>query len=283
MRAIVRVLASGSSANACFVQVGDTRLLVDAGLPIKRLTAALAALDCTPRALDGVLLTHEHSDHIKGLADLRAAAPDVPIHASVGTTAGITRLFGPIVDAPPIVHGEAIQIGMAHVLAFRVEHDAREPVGYRIGAGAFAVGIATDLGDDTPVVRRALADCSALVLEANHDEDLLARGPYPGFLKRRVASRHGHLSNRQAATLIAAVAGPRLEHVVLCHLSEANNSPERAEAAVRLALLRRHAGVRVVAAERHKPGTLMLFDVPAGIPPTIELEPGAGMRQARLF
>ena len=282
MLAHLRVLASGSSGNACFLQVAGVRVLIDAGLPLTRLARALRELGCDPADLDAVLLTHEHSDHVRGLAELRAAAPGLPIHATPATARAVRRVCGEIVD-PALAHAETMEIGALHVLPFRVDHDAADPVGYRLAAGDFAVAVATDLGDDTPVVRRAMVDCRALVLEANHDEDLLARGPYPTFLKRRVASRRGHLSNRQTARLVAAVAGPRLEQVVLCHLSEANNSPERAEQAVKRALHRRHPHVRVSAAERHRPGPVMRFEVAAGIPKPVELEPGRGVTQGRLF
>ena len=283
MLALLRVLASGSSGNACFLEVGGVRVLVDAGLTLPRLTRALRELDCAPADLDAVLITHEHSDHVRGLAELRAAVPALPIHATPATARAVDGVCGPVVDRPNLEHGVPLEIGPLRALPFRVDHDAADPVGYRLAAGDFAMAVATDLGDDTPVIRRAMVDCRALVLEANHDEDLLARGPYPVFLKRRVASRRGHLSNRQAAQLVAAVAGPRLEHVVLCHLSESNNSPERAEQAVRSALRRRHSHVQVVAAERHRPGPVMRFEVAAGIPRPVVLEPGRAVQQPRLF
>jgi phosphoribosyl 1,2-cyclic phosphodiesterase len=277
------VLASGSSGNACFLEVGGVRVLVDDGLPLSRLARALQELGCAPADLDAVLITHEHTDHVRGLVELRAAAPELAIHATPATARAVAGVCGPVVDHATLAHGETLEIGPLRVLPFCVDHDAADPVGYRLAAGDFAVAVATDLGDDTPVIRRAMADCRALVIEANHDEDLLARGAYPPFLKRRVASRRGHLSNRQAAQLIAAVAGPRLEQVVLCHLSESNNSPERAEQAVRTALRRRHAHVEVTAAERHRPGPVMRFEVAAGIPRPVVLEPGRAVQQPRLF
>lgn len=266
MRATLRVLASGSSGNALLVRLGETRLLIDAGLHYPALAARLAAAGVTAGELDAVLVSHEHADHARGLPELLARHPGVPVLATAGTARLALRDLGVRLRGS-IRADVAFAIGDAVVVPFAVPHDAAEPVGFRLERGDFALAVATDLGEVTRSVERALSGCRAIVVEANHDLELLARGPYPSFLKRRVASRRGHLSNDQAARLLRAVAGPWLRHVTLAHASATNNSPERAIAAVADALAH-HPGIHVAVADRDRVGEEHGFEVAAvGRPP----------------
>ncbi len=242
MSILFRILASGSSGNALFLRAGGTRLLVDAGISPRRIQHALAEIDERVDDLTAVLLTHEHSDHVRGLASLLAGR-EIPVLATRGTRRALETADKGAAVAPtistwgdPLRAARSLQLGGLRVRPFPIPHDAAEPVGFRIEAEGLAVGIATDLGCATPVVERSLAGCDLLVIEANHDLDLLARGPYPSFLKRRVASRKGHLSNDQAAALLARLGSPQLRRVVLAHLSGTNNAADLALRAVAPAL-----------------------------------------------
>lgn len=265
MQASLQVLATGSSGNAILVRIGAARLLVDAGLPYPALAARLGRAGVPVGELDAVLVSHEHADHTRALAELRARHPSVPVLATSGTARAVGRDLAVGLDGT-LRSEHGVAIGDAAIVPFAVSHDAAEPVGFRLERGDFALAVATDLGEVTAVVRQAFAGCRAVVIEANHDLELLARGPYPPFLKRRVASRRGHLSNAQMAGLLRAVAGPWLHHVTLAHASATNNSPERALAAAAEALAR-HRGVAVTVAERDRASEAVAFAVvPSGRP-----------------
>jgi phosphoribosyl 1,2-cyclic phosphodiesterase len=260
MDATLRILASGSSGNSLFLRIGETRLLVDAGIPARAIDAALREMGEAISDLDAVLLTHEHSDHCRGLPGLVKRVPDLSLRATRGTARGLARDFEVSVEAPYLRAGEAIHIDLLRILPIPVLHDASEPTGYRIQVGDFAVGIVTDIGASTPAVVDALSGCNVLIVEANHDLELLRRGPYPGFLKRRVASRKGHLSNEQAHALIRSAASARLQHVILTHLSGTNNDPALALRDIEPALEHfSQAQLRVGAPK--KPGEILRFDV----------------------
>jgi phosphoribosyl 1,2-cyclic phosphodiesterase len=263
MEARVRVLASGSSGNALFVSFGNTRLLVDAGVSIKQLEGALAEIGERPDDLSAVLVTHEHADHVAGLNALQSRWAHVPIRATSSTARQLERRDIARVDGPPLAGGLAIHVGDVRVAPFAVDHDAAEPVGFRFDWGDFSMAVATDLGTARPHIEAMLAGCRVLMLEANHDPDMLRNGPYPAFLKRRIASVSGHLSNRQSAALVSRVASPALERVVLAHLSNTNNTPQLAVAEVSRALDGR-CGAHVEAAAPRAPGALHTFDVRPG-------------------
>ncbi len=227
----MHVLASGSSGNATFVSIGDTRLLVDAGISLKAMLSRLSHIGEEAAGLDAVILTHEHGDHVRGLPALRKLLPELPVLATRGTARGLGRSASEVVRRPYLSAGTPTAFGVVKLTPIEVAHDAAEPIGLRLDCGDLSVGIATDLGVATLHVQQMLSGCRALVVEANHDEEMLRRGPYPGFLKRRIASTLGHLSNDQTARLLQAVAGPKLEYVVLAHLSRTNNTPQTALAA----------------------------------------------------
>lgn len=226
---MLRVLpiASGSNGNAMFVASGDTRLLIDVGVSVRKLEQALADLGQSLRGLHAVLITHEHHDHVSSLGPFHRRYPDVPIFATLGTG---NRLQAGQFAVPyePIRGGCEVRVGDLEVLPFRTSHDAAEPVGFRISRGATSIAVATDLGEGTQEVQDALRGCRLLVLEANHDGDMLRDGPYPPYLKRRIRSRFGHLSNHQSRRLLQSVVGPELEHVVLAHMSATNNTQQKA-------------------------------------------------------
>ena len=229
-------LGSGSTGNAWVVESGTTRVLVDCGVAPRRLRARLQAAGIEPDSIAAVLITHEHDDHVgavlpfvrKGLAR---------VYATWGTLrASGTALALPTERLMEIAADRTVVIGDLGVRPVPVPHDAREPVQYVFDDGRARMAIVTDLGAGTPHLAAACADLDALVLEANHDAQMLARGPYPDFLKQRVGGPFGHLSNAASAAFLATVAGPRLRHVVAAHLSLTNNTPQLARAALAGAL-----------------------------------------------
>lgn len=254
----IRVLASGSSGNATFVRIGEVRVLIDAGISRRRIRLALEEIGESLESLDAILLTHEHTDHVSGLQVLQRTLSHVPLIATRGTARRLIKkglIVGHGVEF--IGAGDAFVLGGLRVSTFPVSHDAAEPVGFRLENDTFAFVLATDLGRPTAEVRHALQDCQVCILEANYCPVMLSNGPYPARLKRRVASDRGHLSNDQARTLLRQVVGPRLEHVILGHLSDENNTALAALTAVSPALdLER---VQITAASRHEPGPLLSF------------------------
>lgn len=254
----MQVLASGSSGNAVYIRIADVHLLIDAGISRRRITRALDELGVSLQDLSALVLTHEHSDHVSALEMLRRARPDLPVFATNGTAQGCRKRRRWVFEHTTIRAGEPFEIGAVTLTPFATSHDAMEPIGLRVEGGGHALGIATDMGRSTSTVVNALRDCSAIVLEANYDEEMLWRGPYPLFLKRRVASPKGHLSNLQMRALLGEVAGPRLEQVILGHLSEKNNTPQKAVAAVGGALANAPRAMLSVADRQH-PGPLMSF------------------------
>jgi Metal-dependent hydrolases of the beta-lactamase superfamily I len=227
------MLGSGSKGNATVIQSGRTTVLMDCGFSPPEVDLRLARLGLSADALDAILVTHEHGDHIAGVARL-AARQGIPIHATSGSASRLPvaveeaiRRFDP---------HSAFAIGDLQVTPFPVPHDAREPCQFVFGDGACRVGVLSDIGTITPHVRAMLDGCEALLLEFNHDPAMLAAGPYSRRLKRRVAGNYGHLSNQQAAELLTGLNLQRLRHLVPTHLSLINNTPELALAAAAGAL-----------------------------------------------
>ncbi len=219
------VLGSGSRGNATVVCSGATRVLVDCGFSRRETEQRLARHGLAGSDLDAILVTHEHADHASGVARLSRAF-DIPVYATHGTAlnAGLTDLAG-LVDIAP---QQEFRIGDLVVQAYPVPHDAREPVQFVLGHGGQRIGILSDAGMVTAHMIEVLSGCDALLLECNHCPQMLETGPYPPALKRRVASRLGHLSNQQSAALLAALDVSRLQHLAITHVSEKNNCPERA-------------------------------------------------------
>jgi len=229
-----RSLGSGSTGNATLVEATSggrtTRLMIDCGFGVRQLDVRLAGAGLQASDLDAIFITHEHGDHI-GCAHSVSVRHRIPVWMSEGTwlATGARDFDGRLNFARD---GVSIDLGGLNIEPFTVPHDAREPLQLTCGDGARRLGILTDLGHATPYVLARLIDLNALLLESNHDSDLLADSGYPAFLKQRVGGQYGHLSNAAAAAIAGAVCHTGLRHVVAAHLSEQNNRPEL----VRLAL-----------------------------------------------
>jgi len=224
-------LGSGSSGNAAAVTDGRTTLLVDCGFSAREMTRRLTCSGIAPSGVSAILVTHEHSDHIKGIdVFVRRHAPGCTVYASAGTRRLCT--LGADVDVQVVRCGDSITIGSIGVIPFRTSHDAAEPLGYRFDAGEDSLGIVTDTGVLTPHAAEALAGVNLLGLESNHDVQMLERGPYPAFLKRRIRSRSGHLSNADAADALETIASEQLVHLFALHRSRTNNTSALAATAL---------------------------------------------------
>ena len=230
-------IASGSSGNCIYVGSENTHVLVDTGISGKKMEAGLNSLDLTGRDLDGILITHEHSDHIKGLGVI-SRKYGIPIYTTGGTVDAMARTnaLGKIPDEifHEIKEDESFEIGDLTVKPFSIPHDAAQPVGYRLECEGHSVGIATDLGKYNDYIIENLQNLDALLLEANHDIHMLEVGPYPYPLKRRVMGDKGHLSNELSGKLLCDILHDDLQYVVLGHLSKENNYEELAYETVRL-------------------------------------------------
>lgn len=230
-------IASGSSGNCIYAGSDSTHILVDVGISGKRTEAGLKELDLSVRDIDGIFITHEHTDHIAGLGVL-SRKYEIPIYATKGTIAAIqkTSSVGKIPEElfHPIQADEKIIIKDLVCNPMRISHDAAEPVAYRISHGKKKVGIITDLGNYNDYTVESLKGMDALLLEANHDVNMLQVGPYPYYLKQRILGDRGHLSNERAGQLLSHLLHDKLQAVVLGHLSKENNLPELAYEAVRV-------------------------------------------------
>jgi len=226
----ITCLASGSKGNCIYVEGDDGALLVDAGLTAKEIKRRLSDAGGDEDRIRGILVTHEHIDHIRGV-DVLARRLAVPVVGTAGTLGAFSsaRTSSKPVDLLRAFPGEQLDIGSFSITPFLTAHDAAEPCGYRIAEGDVSLGCCLDTGIVTPRIEEVLACCDAVVLESNHCPQMLEEGPYPEFLKRRIRSKHGHLSNAAAATCLRDIGG-NLTAVVLAHLSEVNNTPEKAVA-----------------------------------------------------
>lgn len=222
------LLGSGSRGNALLVRSSNACVLLDCGFGVRELERRMARRGMHPRDIDGVLVTHEHSDHVGGIPGL-ARRHGVTVHASAGT-AKAARFDGLRVEV--LVAEQPVRIGDIDLLPVTVPHDAREPCQFIVSHGSLTLGVLTDLGCVTPLVRNHYAHCDALILECNHDREMLLNGSYPRHLKQRVGGSYGHLSNAQAAGMLANVQHGGLQHVVAGHLSEQNNAPALVQAAL---------------------------------------------------
>jgi phosphoribosyl 1,2-cyclic phosphodiesterase len=223
------MLGSGSKGNGTLVEAGGVRVLVDCGFAVREVVARAARLDFDVASLDAILVTHEHGDHLGGVARL-ARAYGLPVYITRGSYAGWNDTQ--VEDVRFITPHEPFHIGALTVQPFPVPHDAKEPCQFAFTHQGKKLGVVSDLGAITAHVRFVLRDCDALLLETNHDPVMLANGPYPQRLKQRVGGGLGHLSNAQAAGLVRQVERERLQHLVLTHLSEQNNTPELARSTI---------------------------------------------------
>jgi phosphoribosyl 1,2-cyclic phosphodiesterase len=232
------VLASGSGGNACYVETRTARVLIDVGLSCQEVMRRLESVGVDPGNLDGVIITHEHTDHVRGAGAL-ARRLDLPVFINASTLRRSMGVMGSIARPLTIHTGQSITIQDLWVETFTKCHDAADPMGLVISSASARLGLMTDLGRSTRVVEERLKGCQALIIESNHDVKMLEEGPYPLELKRRIRGSHGHLSNSQAAALLADVSHDGLDYVVLAHLSIINNTPEKAMSAATHALSNR--------------------------------------------
>jgi len=226
-------LGSGSAGNALVVEVNNTRLMLDCGFSIKEATSRLARLNLSPEGLAGIVVTHEHDDHAGGAFKF-AAKHNIPVWLTYGTLIMAERYF-------PNQHNLQLNVIDSHSLfsvadvqvqPYPVPHDAREPVQFVFSDGQHRLGVLTDVGRTTVHIEQQLSGCDALVLECNHDGNMLRNGPYAASLKKRVGGEWGHLENAAAADLLTKLDRSRLQHLIAAHLSAKNNTPLLAKSAL---------------------------------------------------
>ena len=233
-------LGSGSEGNALLVAAvtkyacpgtRQTQVLMDCGFGLQDTLLRLARLGVTPEQLSGIVVTHEHGDHISGVARL-ARKFNLPVWLTHGTLRAQAKAFADIADIHEIDPQRAFVIGEIEIIPYSVPHDAAEPVQFVFTNGACRLGVLTDTGCSTAHIEQTLSGCHALVLECNHDAGMLAQGSYPQALKRRIGGLWGHLDNAAAASLLSRIRRSSLRHVVAAHLSEENNCPALAQEAL---------------------------------------------------
>lgn len=229
------ILGSGSRGNAALIEGGRSSLLLDCGFSARETVARLERLDRDHGRISAILITHEHSDHCRGIASC-ARRFNVPVWMTAGTWSALKGQFDGEADIRLINPHEKFAVGDIEIQPFPVPHDAREPCQFVFSNGDSRFGFLTDIGSLTAHVEEMLSDCDALVLECNHDTRMLRDGPYPPSLKARIAGEHGHLDNSTASRLLARVASSRLRYVAAAHLSETNNTPALAQAALARAM-----------------------------------------------
>ncbi len=235
----VCVLASGSTGNCIYVGSESTRVLIDAGVSCRETASRLQSIGVEPETITAVCVTHEHDDHKSSLSVLHRRL-GATLYGNAGTIQALERGVKTAGLAwQTFITGHAFMIGTLRVEPFRVPHDSYDPVGFVISEGETRIGVVTDLGIPTELIRQRLKDCNVLVLEANHDEDMLRDSNRPWPLKQRIAGRQGHLSNLKAGELLCDVVSPRLHTVLLAHLSSDCNRPALARHTVSETLRKR--------------------------------------------
>jgi phosphoribosyl 1,2-cyclic phosphodiesterase len=218
------VLGSGSRGNCTYVEAGDTALLIDAGFSGREIERRLATIGVDITSVTALLLTHEHSDHLRGAAVL-SRRHRLPVFANPGTFQAAGRVLDRLHAYHEFETGTAFHFRDLAIHPFSISHDAADPVGFLLSSQRFSLGYCTDTGAVSRLIAHRLAGCQALVLESNHDPEMLRNGPYPMALQQRVRSNTGHLANEMAADLLQGLLHEGLEQVVLAHISETNNRP----------------------------------------------------------
>jgi len=221
------MLASGSRGNSIYISNGNTSVIIDAGLSGIEIERRMKIRNLDIKGIDAIVVSHEHSDHIQGVGIL-ARRYQLPVYISSQTFDTAAAQLGAMKHINHFSCGTEFSISDLKVRPFSISHDASDPAGFTIRSNGHKIGIATDLGIATAMVRQHLKDCCCLILEANHDISMLEYGPYPWSVKQRVKGRTGHLSNESSRELLMDVMHEQMSHVVLAHLSETNNTPEKA-------------------------------------------------------
>lgn len=264
-------LASGSSGNSIVVGHQNRNFLVDCGISLKSLLHNLSILDLSPSEIEGIFVTHEHSDHIKGIGPV-ARKLKIPIYASTKIWDEMARSIGKISEEQKVVVDSSFSCAGLNVRIFPTSHDSRESFGLRVEQIATptssernkVLGIATDTGIITEEMHQCLTGCDALVVEANHDQEMLWQGNYPWYLKKRISGNYGHLENKQLAEGLLEWIDGNTQRIVLAHLSEENNTPEIALATILRALkdskiAKKSPDLRLRVAPRYTPHELIVL------------------------
>lgn len=245
----VCLLASGSRGNSALIEADGSRILVDAGLSGREIERRLQGIGVAGDDLDAILVTHEHHDHVGGVGPL-ARRYNLPVYVDRQTHAALPKL-GKIDGLQLFEAGESFACRDLNVRSFSTTHDAINPVGFVIESSEGRIGFATDLGMSTRLVSDQLQQCRVLVLEANHDEQMLLDGPYPWPLKQRIRGRHGHLSNNESRRLLQDISWPGLEALFLAHLSEENNCPDLVAETFRQLMLQNGHTPEIIIGKQH--------------------------------
>ena len=232
---VLCTLASGSRGNAIYLAAGRSALLIDAGLSGREIERRLRRQNLDPHDIKAILVTHEHSDHIRGVGIL-ARRYDLPVYMTALTHQAAQDAIGRLPACHYFRPGAEFSLADFHIHPFALSHDAADPVGFIFSRNGSRIGVATDLGVVTGLVEERLKGCDLLLVEANHDNATLTAGPYPWHLKQRIRSRSGHLSNGETGALLRKLAHPNLRQIILGHLSDTNNSPQMARQTVEDAL-----------------------------------------------
>jgi len=219
------VLGSGSRGNATYLESGGTGILIDAGMSGRELQKRLATIGVELSAIHAILVTHEHNDHVQSVGVLSRRAK-IPVYANPATFSAASKTINRLLSYNEFETGSPFHCRNLEIHPFSISHDTEDPVGFRISDGGVSFGYCTDTGKVSRLMLQRLASCQALVLESNHDIEMLQNGTYPPYLKQRIRSSQGHLDNVEAAAFLQELVHEKLQHVVLAHLSEENNNPE---------------------------------------------------------
>jgi len=250
------VLGSGSKGNATYITAGNTAILIDGGFSGIEIQRRLATIGVDYAAIDAILVTHEHSDHIRGVPVLSRRG-NIPVYANPATYGAAGSNLNKLHRYCEFETGVAFYFQELAIHPFSVSHDTSDPVGFVITDGRYSLGYCTDTGRVTRLMQHRLAGCDGLVLESNHDPQLLKNGPYPPYLKQRVQSKNGHLANHEAAAFLKDLLHDALRQVVLAHISETNNQPQLAYAETMRVLSTNGPPLQVTVAPQDRPTPLI--------------------------
>jgi phosphoribosyl 1,2-cyclic phosphodiesterase len=251
-------LASGSQGNAIFFGTKKTRILIDAGIGARTVASRLSAIGVPLSSIEAIIITHEHTDHIQGLKSL-ALTHKIPVFANSDTASAICEFLGEKPKLKIFTTGETFEFGDLEISPFTIPHDTLDPVGFTIRTCGYKIGLCTDLGFPTSLVKSQLKSCDFLYVEANHQPSMVHASSRPSIYKERVLGSQGHLSNDDAALLLAHVAHPGLKHIHLAHLSQECNSPELALSIIRQRLTDAGFSIPLAIAPQETFGPPILF------------------------